>query len=103
MLNPSVSSLDILATDFEAQVNYKNGPYANVFSGYFQAPADAKYKFYLSCDDICKLNMGNVSGDPTMTNLVLSVTSYTSYRSYYASDWLTLTKGSYYFMEALHI
>jgi hypothetical protein len=31
----------------------------NIFTGYFKAPADAAYRFYMTCDDWCELYLGN--------------------------------------------
>jgi hypothetical protein len=40
----------------------------NIYKGWFIAPATTNYKFYIACDDYCKVNLGNISGvveDPT--------------------------------------
>lgn len=46
----------------EGPVNVKDGNYGNVYSGFFKAPADGKYRFYMSCD-VCQLSLGNAGGD----------------------------------------
>jgi hypothetical protein len=33
--------------------------YANIFKGWFVAPATTRYRFYIACDDICDLKLGN--------------------------------------------
>jgi hypothetical protein len=42
-----------LAMDLEAPINVKDGNSGNIYSGYFKAPANASYRFYISCDDSC--------------------------------------------------
>jgi hypothetical protein len=40
----------------------------NIYKGWFIAPATTNYKFYMACDDYCKVNLGSISGvveDPT--------------------------------------
>jgi hypothetical protein len=40
----------------------------SIYKGWFIAPATTNYKFYIACDDYCKINLGNISGvvdDPT--------------------------------------
>ena len=39
--------------DLEAQVNLKNGPSGNVYSGFLKAPATGRCRFYMACDDAC--------------------------------------------------
>lgn len=103
ILNGATQHLEILATDLEAQKNYKDGHYGNVFSGYFKAPATAEYRFYMACDDSCQLSFSKVSMDPSQADIVLTVSSYTSYRSYATTSWMSLTKDEYYFMEVKHV
>lgn len=31
------------------------------FDGYFKAPETGEYRFYLSCDDICQLNLDSTN------------------------------------------
>lgn len=44
---------DTLALDLESPQNIKDGFSGNVYTGYFRAPATAKYRFYIACDDAC--------------------------------------------------
>lgn len=63
----------MLATDFEAPRNVKSPNYGNIYTGYFKAPATAKYRFYLGCDDGCQLYIGNgTSLDPASKKLIYS-------------------------------
>jgi hypothetical protein len=36
--------------------------FGNIYKGWFVAPATTNYKFYIACDDYCKINLGNTSG-----------------------------------------
>jgi len=110
MLSSLTPQQEIIAPDLQAQVNFKNGPYGNVFSGYFVAPATAAYRFMMSCDDVCQIKFSNVSMDPTQAQVVLSIGSHTSYRAYnyvfgdqLSTAWMNLTQGEAYFFEVDHI
>lgn len=98
----------MLAVDLEAPQNVKNGYYGNIYSGYFKAPATARYKFYMSCDDSCQIHFSRVSKDPTQKAQILQV-DVVGYRSYLAlpnvrqTSWLNLTKDEYYYIEVRHI
>jgi hypothetical protein len=52
---------EMLAMDLEAPINVKNGFYGNIYSGYFKAPATARYRFYVACDDSCIINFSNAN------------------------------------------
>jgi hypothetical protein len=104
---------ETLALNMESPYN-EGTLLGNVYKGWFVAPATTNYKFYLACDDFCKLNLGNVSGaveDPTE---IASIGSHLDYRDWWAtksnvqqykrqSDWISMTKGEHYYMEAQHI
>lgn len=98
----------MLAMDLEAPYNVKLKGYGNVYSGYFKAPADARYRFYLACDDYCKLSLSNTTIDPTKKNLIHTSPGPSYYRFYFTEEgsrmtkWITLQKDNYYFIELLH-
>lgn len=100
----------MLALDFETPLNVKSSNYGNIYSGYFNPPATAQYRFYVSCDDGCQLSLGNGSSsfDPSSKQVIFSQTGATGYRSYFTvgnwrvTNWMTLQKGLYYYMEGLH-
>jgi len=85
-----------LAMDLEAPKSVKNGPMGNIYSGYFRAPATAKYRFYLACDDSCQLHMSTVDKDPSKKTLIYQSDTWASYRNYFTlngrkmTDWLDL-------------
>ena len=66
----STDYTEMLAVDLEAPYNVKLKGYGNVYSGYFKPPIDGRYRFYVSCDDYCKLFMSNTTLDPTKKNLI---------------------------------
>ena len=45
--------------DLEAPSSIREGNSGNIYTGYFKAPADAAYRFYMTCDDWCQLYLGN--------------------------------------------
>lgn len=49
----TVNYTDTLALDLESPQNIKDGFSGNIYTGYFRAPATAKYRFYIACDDQC--------------------------------------------------
>jgi hypothetical protein len=53
-----------VALSFENPINIKDGYSGSVYSGYFKPPTTGTYRFYMSCDDSCILNM-NVNGSDT--------------------------------------
>ena len=71
--------------------------------GWFLPPASTYYRFYMSCDDYCQLDMALDSADPaTITNL-LSSNSHIDHRDYFyrvnvdrpdlESEWVYLEEG----------
>ena len=45
-----------LSLNLESEVNY--GTYlGNLYKGWFIPPADTRYRFYVTCDDICRLSL----------------------------------------------
>jgi len=51
--HPETSSL---YTSFETYRN-EGTKFGNIFAGYFKAPETGKYRFYIACDDNCKLKL----------------------------------------------
>ena len=86
-----------LSTSLEPPQNFKNPFYGNLYTGFFKAPASANYRFYMSCDDSCSLDLSNVTMDPTKKRNLLTLSSYTAYRGYLTLDgsrnteWVNLT------------
>lgn len=97
-----------MATESEtAQNNFTS--YGNALSGWFKAPATTNYKFYVSCDDYCQLEVSNSNLTAAGKMLIHSSPGSTSFRNYWTLDgsrntsWIPLVKGNYYFLEARHI
>jgi hypothetical protein len=49
------------AMSFELPQNVNSAYSGNVLKGYFRAPATTSYRFYMSCDDKCILNLSDVN------------------------------------------
>jgi hypothetical protein len=100
----STEFTDSLAMEPEAPKDVKDGHSGNIYKGYFKAPATAKFRFYLACDDWCSMKFSTVDKDPTAAVQEYVSDGYTSYRNYLAGGskttrWFDLTKDSHYFME----
>ena len=59
------------------------------FTGYFKAPVTGKYRFLMSCDDLCdfKISTGENRMDPLAATQILWRPSWTRYRD---TDYLML-------------
>jgi hypothetical protein len=84
----------------------------NIFKGWFVAPASTNYRFYIACDDYCDLSLGTTSMEAKSPTKLVSSTYNTDYRDWWEtrgtnnkriSDWVTLTAGEYYYIEANHL
>lgn len=98
-----------LATQLEAP--YYIGNYiGNFYQGWFEAPETTNYRFYQSCDDHCYLKFGKTPNNETDLELLIDNNRWQNWRNYWqeiggrnlSSDWLALTKGEKYFIEAGH-
>jgi hypothetical protein len=49
---------DMLAMSFESPMNVDDH-LVNLYKGWFIPPATTKYRFYMSCDDLCNLKLGS--------------------------------------------
>ena len=70
---------EYLSTSFEIPTNqgYRIG---DKMYGWFIAPETTSYRFHMSCDDICDLNMGLNTSDPLDTTLIVSRRSASAHR-----------------------
>jgi hypothetical protein len=97
-----------LATSFEAPRNEMNGHWGNRFTGYFKAPISARFRFYMACDDQCKLSFSNETLNPSAKVDIITLNSWSNYRDYLKDDgsqmssWHTLQAGGLYYIEAAH-
>ena len=97
------------ATDY----SYKVG---QIWDGYFKAPETGNYKFYVSCNDACQLRLDQaamIQGVPANPQTIAIRWWASSWREYidpphpeddnqYQSEWIALTAGSYYRIDAIH-
>lgn len=94
---------EVLSTAVEAP-SAQGTYYANVFSGYFKAPASANYKFYSSCDDRCSVSL-STSADPTQKTVIINNAGFFGWRNYFASPstqnstQIPLVQDQYYYFE----
>ena len=97
--------------------------HGSVMKGWFVAPATTNYRFYMSCDDSCRLNLGNTPNnaeDTTEINYngevskIIPKPDFNDVRNFWdvleyesnpttISDWIALEKGEHYFIEGHHL
>ena len=106
-----------LRTGFETEINeIRSNHEGLLMEGWFLAPRDGEYRFYMACDDQCKLwldqNPYNAN-NPQPPNPQLIAHNYNAmlWRDYlqppdenddnknYISDWIHLSAGQYYYLE----
>lgn len=81
----------------------------NLIDGYFKAPMTGNYRFYMACDDTCRLSFSTDNLDPLTATTRLEYNSHTSYRDYFnteldrRTEWFALVEGNYYYMKTEHI
>jgi len=63
---------------------YQGDRIGNVLKSFLVAPKTARYRFYMSCDDYCRLNMGLDSSQPDNMTQLLALNGHRNYRSYYS-------------------
>ena len=84
--------------------------------GWFKAPEAGDFRFYLSCDDFCKVWLGKTKWSKaksdaytmTETNVRHSASTWRNYNlpqdpnssHKWQSDWITLEKGEFYKIES---
>jgi len=60
---------------------------ANYFSQEYKAwfipPETTRYRFYMSCDDICEMHLGNTPNSAIDTTVLIDADGYTNYRDYF--------------------
>jgi hypothetical protein len=88
--------------------------FGSVYKGWFVAPATTKYRFYISCDDICKLSLGSTPGVAEDPTVIAHTREYTDRRDWWEtntkvntdykikSDWISLNEGEHYYIEGAH-
>ena len=68
---PLISSLHALGSYYSQQM-----------TGYFKAPASTNYRFYMTCDDDCRLDFSETDMDPTATSTILNVGASSDYKEW---------------------
>jgi hypothetical protein len=87
--------------------------YLQSYKGWFIPPETTRYRFYMACDDNCKLLMDLEPGkEDNLTSIITQINTApynVKHRQYWfytdgiqrVSDWVTLTKGEPYYLNAL--
>lgn len=83
--------------------------------GWFKAPATGKFRFYITCDDYCQLDLDSTNPydeatPPTYKRVKIAYNSgaidFRDWRrtnSQHRSDWISLVKGKSYSMLGKHV
>ena len=109
-----------LFTSFEDYRDLERTRLGGWYKGWFNAPETGNYRFFLSCDDACKLLMDtsnpyNAASPVTPVPVQLAIRHWAiGFRSYnhpqdandaniHVSDWISLVAGESYYMEGHHL
>jgi len=93
---------DLLSLNFEIHEKGIGTLRANLYRGWFTAPATTRYRFHQSCDDQCDLRLGNTPDQETDVTELLNIDHWSEFRrvSYIAhgnmdriSEWVSLEEG----------
>lgn len=72
--------------------------------GWYVAPATTRYRFYVACDNQCQLHLDQAA-DGTSPSLIVEDLNQSTEKGQtingLKSDWISLTKGSKYFLRGL--
>jgi len=88
--------------------------FAHEFTGWFVAPATTNYRFYMSCNDHCHVKLDTTAGSTSNPTMLTYTDQWSYFREYYRSDdlsstrkrisdWVSLTAGEHYYIEAAGI
>jgi len=100
--NPSGGSEPTL---FEAPTNWEDN-YGTRMHGFLYPPANGSYRFWIASDDNSELWL-STDTNPANKSMIASVPGWTNSREWNKyinqhSDWIVLTAGQKYYIEALH-
>lgn len=108
-LASSPDYIEKLALDLEAPYNIWDAQMGNVYSGYFKPPMTGRYRFYVTCDDLCQLYLGNKTLDPKSSSKIFETPGWSNYRTFITvdgtkrTDWISLNKDDYLYIELRHV
>lgn len=82
--------------------------------GWFIAPATTNYRFYMACDDWCRLNLGDTPMNAENTTQINYNTAWNAVRDYWdinqagnnpnrTSQWIALEEGEHYYIQGQHL
>ena len=100
-----------LGPNFESEINFGD-TIGSLYKGWFVPPTDARYRFYMTCDDTCKVSIAPCPDTISPLTVLTEFSRYmnTNYRDYWAkinfegtgktwSEWIELKKGQHYYIE----
>jgi hypothetical protein len=86
-------------SSFSSSVAVQTSNYLTVMDGWFKAPATGNFRFYMSCDDECKLEFDQAnhygSGNAISMTELLTHTSAMTWRSYLYNGNNDILRSSY--------
>lgn len=104
---------DTLALSMQVPTNWGE-THSSVMRGWFVAPATTNYRFYMACDDWCRLNLGNTPMNASDTTEINYNTAWNEIRNYWdisntwgnpnrTSQWIALEEGEHYYIQGQHL
>lgn len=104
-----------LALNLESSI-YSGNYIGDLYQTWFVPPKTARYRFYMTCDDKCRVKLAPCPDTTTPLTSLLSHNYASSYRDFWGervfrksssrqtwTEWVQLEKGQNYFLEARYI
>jgi len=102
----------MLALDLQSERNLGN-KLSSFYKTWFIPPETGRYRFYMSCDQQCRMWLAECPNTITPITELLRLNSWTRAREFFSnhyangnkkvSDWINLEKGMPYYMEVTYV
>lgn len=102
----------MLALDLSAERNHGD-KIGSLYKTWFIPPKSGRYRFYIACDQQCRLWLATCPNTNTPKTEMLKINQWASVNTFFSShaheaykkksDWVNMTKGEPYYMEASYV
>lgn len=102
----------MLAIDLAAERNLGDR-IGSLYKTWFIPPETGRYRFYMACDQQCRMSIAECPNTTTPLTMLLKLNSWTQTNAFFStaysndnkkvSDWIHLEKGEPYYMEASYV
>lgn len=86
----------------------------NIYKAWFVAPSTTRYRFYMTCDDLCSIAINNeTAGSSEAPTQLLRNAGWNQRRDWWEanvnphlkriSDWVDLEEGQHYYLQGYHV